>query len=127
MGAESEVLIKAARVGLRIEQVPVTIYYGFGETSKLHPIVHFSDVLSAVMKELIGRRPFRVLGIPGLILIAYGIYGWLQILATYNYTAEFATGHALVFTVVLLGGMFMVMGAVVLFVIRLTVQEMRGR
>lgn len=123
IGADIELLIKAAKQDLRIAEVPVSMLYGAGKTSKLNPVIQFSDVLSIFVKELIGKRPLRFLGIPGLVLMAFGIYGWLQILSTYNLTREFATGHALVYTILFLSGIFIMLGAIVLFVIRLMVQE----
>ena len=127
MGAELEILLKGASESLAIVEVPVVMRYGIGGTSKQNPIVQFSDVVSTLFREIVGRRPLRFLGIPGLLFVAYGVYGWLEILATYNLTLEFATGHALVYTIILLTGIFLTTSAIVLFVIRITIQEMRGR
>jgi hypothetical protein len=127
MGAESEIMIKAAKLGLSITEVPVAMKYGVGQSSKLNPFIQFSDIISTVVKELVSRRPLRFVGIPGLFLIGFGLYGWLSILASYNFTREFAVGHALVYTVVLLTGIFMTTGAIVLFVIRLMIQETREK
>jgi glycosyltransferase involved in cell wall biosynthesis len=123
MGAESEIIMKAAKSGLDIVEVPVVMYYGWGRTSKMNPYIQFSDVVAAVFKEVLARRPLRFVGLPGLLLVAYGVYGWVEIFATYNTTNEFAVGHALVYTAVLLSGIFITTAGIVLFVIRLMVQE----
>lgn len=124
MGAESEILLKATKGDLVIVEVPVVMQYGLGRTSKQNPLIQFSDVVSTLFREIVGRRPLRFLGIPGLLLTAYGIYGWLDIFGTYNLTREFATGHALVYTIVLLSGIFIITSAIVLFVVRITIQEL---
>lgn len=127
LGIDSQILMKASSHGLNIAQVPIEIYYDVGQSSKVSPLLQFSDVTSAIAREIFAKRPLRFLGIPGIILIAYGVYGWLEILATYTVTLEFATGHALLYTIVVLGGIFMVLGAIILFVVQLMIQEVRGK
>ncbi len=125
LGVDSEILMKASRRGLIIAEVPVAMRYDVEHGSKVSPLVHFSDVVSTVAREVFARRPLRFLGIPGIILTGYGLYGWLDILAHYNVTQEFATGHAIYYTIVLLGGIFLAMSAVILFVTQLMIQEIR--
>jgi glycosyltransferase involved in cell wall biosynthesis len=125
MGAEAVALKSANTLGLRIKQVPITIKYLGGTDHSLNPVSHFSDVLVAVIKEVVLKRPVRSLGIPGLILVIVGLYWWVRILDIYNATRQFAIGNALVASVVLLAGFFMVISAMMLIAIVLAIQERR--
>jgi glycosyltransferase involved in cell wall biosynthesis len=125
MGAEAVALKSANTLGLRIKQVPISIKYRGGSDHSLNPVSHFSDVLVAVIKEVVLKRPVRSLGIPGLILVIVGVYWWIRILDIYNATRQFAIGNALVASVVLLAGFFTVISAMMLIAIVLAIQERR--
>jgi glycosyltransferase involved in cell wall biosynthesis len=124
MGAESEVLLRAKRTGLMIRQVPVHIRYEAGSRVG-KSAVQFSDVISAIVKTWLVRRPFRTLGIPGLVLLLVGVLGWLEVLASYDATKGFAIGHALVYTIILLSGMLVTITAMLLFIAKTVIQEPR--
>lgn len=122
MGAESEILIHAKKAGLVIHQVPVHMQYEI-EGRRRNPVIQFTDVFSTIIKVSLVRRPLRVIGVPGLVLLVVGLFGWLDVLATYNAAQEFALGHALVYTAVLLTGILMTIVATLLFVVRILLQE----
>jgi glycosyltransferase involved in cell wall biosynthesis len=123
MGVESESLKKASQEGLVIKQVPIRVSYGAETDHTLHPVLHFSDVLSTLAKIALLKRPLRFLGIPAVLMVLFGLFRWIQILNTYNTTREFAIGNALVASVVLIAGFFLGIGAIILLAIRLIVQE----
>jgi glycosyltransferase involved in cell wall biosynthesis len=125
MGAEALALKSASALGLRIKQVPISIKYLGRTDHSLNPVSHFSDVLVAIIKAVILKRPVRSLGIPGLLLVIVGVYWWIRILDIYNATRQFAIGNALVASVVLLAGFFMVISAMMLVAIVLAIQERR--
>jgi glycosyltransferase involved in cell wall biosynthesis len=125
MGSETDILLQAKEAGMRIHQVPVHMRYAEGEARASHPFVQFTDVISTILKASLERRPLRVVGIPGLLLLLFGLFGWLDVLATYNATQGLALGHALVYTTILLTGIFMILAAIVVFVVRLAIQEIR--
>jgi glycosyltransferase involved in cell wall biosynthesis len=125
MGAEAILLRSASALGLRIKQVPIGIKYRGGTDHSLNPVSHFSDVLVAIIKAVVLKRPVRSLGIPGLILVIVGVYWWIWILDIYNATRQFAIGNALVASVVLLAGFLMVISAMMLIAIVLAIQERR--
>lgn len=60
MGVESETLKKASENGLVVRQVSVSVSYGGEFEHKLNPIVHFTDVVSAIIKSSIVKRPLRL-------------------------------------------------------------------
>jgi glycosyltransferase involved in cell wall biosynthesis len=125
MGADALALRSASALGLRIKQVPISIKYLGRTDHSLNPVSHFSDVFLAIIKAVVLKRPVRSLGIPGLLLVILGVYWWIRILDIYNATREFAIGNALVASVVLLAGFFMVISAMILIAIVLAIQERR--
>jgi hypothetical protein len=74
MGVDSEILIEASSSGLKIVEVPVSIMYGEGKTSKHNPIYHTVDVISSVVKVTSIRHPLLFYGASGLVLIGIGLY-----------------------------------------------------
>jgi glycosyltransferase involved in cell wall biosynthesis len=123
MGAESEILLQASKLGLKIRQVPVQMTYDVQKTSPRNPIIHFTDIVSSLLKFSLVRRPLRAIGIPGVLLLIVGVYGWLDVFATYNSAQGFALGHALIYSIILLAGIFMTIAALLLFVMRIMLQE----
>jgi glycosyltransferase involved in cell wall biosynthesis len=123
MGVDSEILLEAKRIGLRIHQVSVGARYCQSKRSGRNPLSHFTDVISAIATSWISRRPLRTIGIPGLLLIGIGLWGWLNVIITYNMTREFAIGHALVYTAVFLIGTFAAIAAIVMFAVIISVQR----
>jgi len=124
MGVESEMLLNAKKAGLSICQVPVHMEYG-AEAKRRNPLVHFTDVISTIIKVELVRRPLRTVGIPGLLLLLVGMLGWLDVLATYNAAQGFALGHALISTIILLTGILVTLVAILLFALRIAIQQTR--
>jgi hypothetical protein len=121
---ESEILLNAKKRGLKICQVPVHMEYG-AESKGRNPIVHFTDVIFTIVKVELVRRPLRTIGAPGLLLLLVGVFGWLDVLATWNTAQGFALGHALVYTIILLTGILMTLVAILLFALRIAIQQAR--
>ena len=124
LGVESEILLNAKKRGLKICQVPVHMEYG-AESKGRNPIVHFTDVIFTIVKVELVRRPLRTMGAPGLLLLLVGVFGWLDVLATWNTAQGFALGHALVYTIILLTGILMTLVAILLFALRIGIQQAR--
>jgi glycosyltransferase involved in cell wall biosynthesis len=125
MGAESEVLMNAKNTGLKIQQVPVHMRYEGARVSHRSPLVQFTDVVSTIAKVSLSRRPLRTMGVPGMVLLLVGLYGWLDVLLTFNLVHEFALGHALVYTIVLLSGIFTIIAGILLSALRMAIQQVR--
>jgi hypothetical protein len=106
-----------------IKQVPIQARYGRETDHALHPVLHFSDVLSTVAKIVLLKRPIRFLGLPAMILVIGGLYWWFQILDRYNSTRQFAIGNAIVASVVVIVGFFLGIGAIILLAISLAIKE----
>lgn len=74
MGADSEILIQASRLGLTIAEVPVSVSYVGDNTSTHHPVFHTLDVIASVVKLTSIRHPLMFYGIPGLAFTIAGVY-----------------------------------------------------
>src|SRR2546426_4204121 len=74
MGVDSEILIDASRLGLRIKEVPVSVRYGIGKTSKRNAEYHILDVILSVIKLASLNHPLVFYGIPGGVLLIAGMY-----------------------------------------------------
>jgi len=77
MGISTEILIKADKLGLKIKEVPITILYN-GKTSTHHPASHGASVIMSTLKFVSLEHPLKFYGIPGVILLAIGLFftGW---------------------------------------------------
>jgi glycosyltransferase involved in cell wall biosynthesis len=74
MGVDSEILMDALRQGLKIVEVPISVRYDLGKTSTHNPVFHTLDVIFSVIKLTSIRHPLIFYGIPGLSLVAAGVY-----------------------------------------------------
>jgi len=74
MGVDSEILIDASRLGLKIVEVPISVRYDLGKTSTHNPVFHTLDVIFSVIKLTSIRHPLIFYGIPGLLFVAAGLY-----------------------------------------------------
>ncbi|MHB8567549.1 MAG: glycosyltransferase family 2 protein [Nitrososphaerales archaeon] len=74
MGADSEILMEASRQHLRIVEVPVSVKYGIGGTSKRNAAYHIIDVFASIIKIITIKRPLLTFGGAGIILIIIGSY-----------------------------------------------------
>lgn len=74
MGVDSEILMDASKLGLRILEVPVSVQYGIGKTSTHNPIYHTVDVLTSAIKLTSIRHPMTFYGIPGMVITLLGFY-----------------------------------------------------
>ena len=94
-------------MGQKITQIESHAWHIQHPTASIEILLQFG-LPGCARSETIVKASVGFLGIPGPILMAYGLYGSLQIPATYNLTQEFALGHSLVYTIILLTGIFFV-------------------
>jgi len=116
MGADTEILAKAAEQGLRIVEVPVSVRYG-EDTSTYNPVFHTLDVLASGLKHYSLRHPLIFYGAPGFALLIAG-------LTTGFYAAtEYLTAHylsvvlSLVSATLMLTGLISISTGLILFTI----------
>lgn len=83
MGVDSELLIKAREMGLRVVEVPIKVTYDVPRSSKHNAVHQAEQVILSIAKYCLTRRPLFFFGLPGLtmLFVAFGLWiGLFQIL-----------------------------------------------
>jgi len=80
---ESEMLIEAAKAGLRIKEVEISATYGEETHHKKNPISHGVSVLVRILQDMEFNRPLYYFTFPGLILVIVGIILGLKFFGEY--------------------------------------------
>lgn len=121
---ESEMLLAAKALGLRIKEVPIKCNYGNVEKPTKNPVVHGVGVLSTLVKLIAEERPLIFMGIPGLVLTIAGLFFGLKLLQLYNLSGYFSIPFTLLAGFFIILGVFSIfMGLVLNVVSRLLKQE----
>jgi glycosyltransferase involved in cell wall biosynthesis len=108
---ESEQLIKAHELGLKIDQTNISCKYKNLDTSTKNPTSHGFSVLSYVIWIVAEQRPLLFLGVPGFISVILGLILGIQILQYYNQTNVFLISYAIIVSILLIiGALAMFMG-----------------
>ena len=115
-GADVEILIDAAKKGLRISEQKVTVIYNTGsDTSTKNPISHTGEVVSTILEKIAIKSPMKFLGIPGVIIILLGIYFAADVIVTYNNIGYFSVPFTLIGATFLVSGLILFLMATILF------------
>jgi glycosyltransferase involved in cell wall biosynthesis len=123
-GADSEILIDAARKELRISEEKVTVIYNTGgKTSTMNPVSHTSSVISTLIELIAIRQPLKYLGIPGVILMIIGIAYSIVVITIFNNTRYFSVPSTLVALGSLMIGIILLLMSVVLFSINRAIKR----
>jgi len=123
IGIDSEILMKAG--DLRLAEVPVGCKYKGLKGSTHNPVDHVLSVLGTIVTLVGERHPMTFLGLPGLVLISAGLYGWIWVINRYAEVQTLPTGTALISTILLLVGIFAVFAGLILFTISGLVKRYR--
>lgn len=90
-GADSEILINAAKNGLKMVEEKVTVIYNTGgRTSTKNPVSHTTEVLVSVVEQIAIRHPLKYLGVPGIILIISSMIFGVNLITVFNETRYFS-------------------------------------
>jgi len=101
---ESEQLIKAHELGLKVSQKNITCKYKNLNTSTKDPFLHGFSVLSYIIWLVAERRPLLFIGIPSFITVLFGLFFGVQILQYYNQTHIFLVPYAILASIFLMIG-----------------------
>jgi len=124
MGISSEILIKARKQHLRIDEVHASCKYENGSnTSSCHPVRHGVGVVASIVKLVLEDRPLVTLGLPGLSLSVVGLFFGALMLQLYASEHQIVTNVALASIAFILIGLFFVFTAITLYAISITVQK----
>jgi len=114
-GIEGEQLVLAARNGLRVMEVPISVKYnGSARDSKRSPLLHGADLISTLFRLIAEERPLMYLGLPGIGFIGIATMLGLCFMWMFNISQYFGM---LVATLTLgssIGGLLLVIAAITL-------------
>jgi glycosyltransferase involved in cell wall biosynthesis len=126
MGVDSEILMDAASDGLRIVEVPITVSYGVGKTSKLNPVHHSLDVIFSIVKLTSIRHPLIFYGSPGAALVVVGLYYFYRTVTLFSSQQQITTltlTYGLIAFSVTIFGLLALFTGVILFTISSVVRK----
>jgi glycosyltransferase involved in cell wall biosynthesis len=114
MGASTEILMKASQAGLRVAEVPISIAYKRGASR--NPAYHGVEVLFSSLKHISILHPLVVYGIPGFVLLVYGLYLGSFQLRAYEVTHHVIVGSTLVAMGAVLVGLMLCITSLILWI-----------
>jgi len=114
-GIEVDMLADAAKKGYKIKEVPIIIRYDTGtKTSKRSAPSQFGEILSAILRRTIYKRPLLYLGVPGFIFLVMGIALAVWLIEIFNRTRYFSIPLSFAAFFLIIVGMLMTMNALVI-------------
>jgi glycosyltransferase involved in cell wall biosynthesis len=115
---ESEQLIQAHQLGLKVVNTNVTCKYQDLDTSTKNPASHGLSVLSYVLWVIMEQRPLLFLALPGFVCIFLGLVIGSFTLESFNITGFFKIPEMIAVFVLLVGGAILVVAGLLLFIIQ---------
>jgi len=107
---ESEQLIKAHELDLKVDHVDITCKYkNLKNTSTKNPTSHGFSVLRYIIWLVAESHPLLFIGIPGFVLVTLGFILGIKTLQYYNQTHIFLLSHATLVSI------FLIIGALAMF------------
>ncbi|HEX5359114.1 MAG TPA: glycosyltransferase family 2 protein, partial [Candidatus Nitrosotalea sp.] len=120
----SEILIDASRNKLKILEEKVTVLYDTGgKTSTKNPVAHSGEVITSLIEHIALKHPLKFLGIPGIILVGFGILFSIIVLSTFNTTRYFSIPFTLVSIGTLVVGIMFLLISILLFSITIAIKR----
>ncbi len=116
MAISAETVARAADIGLKITERPISIRYT-GDGSTLHPVVHGFEVLSRIIVMISERRPLFFFGLGGTIVSILGFLAGFRVLNIALGGGGVAIGSALVSAILLIIGVLSIFTGVILHVL----------
>ena len=115
-GADTEILINAAKNGARISEEKVSVIYHTGsQTSTKNPISHSGEVITSLLEIIAIRSPLKFVGTPGIILIILGIYFAIDVTLTYTEIGYFSIPFTLIGVSCLVVGLILFLTSILLY------------
>ena len=120
---DSEILYKAAKLDLKIVEVPVNVEYQVPRPSKRGPILHALDVALSMIKQVSMRHPLIFYGIPGVISLFIALVSGLMLIHLFNMTRYFSIPLALITVGFGVAGAILCSTAIILWILVSLVRE----
>lgn len=122
MGVSTEILIKASKMGFRINEVPIKILYE-GDTSTHNPVSHGISVLLGTMKFISIEHPLKFYGLPGFLFLAIGLFFIVWTIQAFGETRQIITNVSLIGIGATIFGTILLMTAIILYSVVNVVRE----
>ena len=116
LSVESEMQFLANEADLRVMEVPVSIGYHGG--AKRSPLAHGIGVLNSIMGLISRRIPLFFFGVPGLVMLAFGLREGWRVVEGYNTHGDFWLGPALIAVLLCIVGTLSVFTGLILHTIK---------
>ena len=113
MAVSAETIADAARKGLKITEVPISITYT-KDGSTLNPIRHGLGVLTRILAMISERRPLFFFGLGGSILATFGLIAGVRTLHIFSIQGILPPGNALLSVLLLTIGVFSIFTGLIL-------------
>lgn len=115
-GSDSEILIDASRKKFRISEERVKVIYDTGmKTSTKNPISHSGEVITSLLEIIAIKSPLKFIGIPGTILMFFGIVFAVNVVTVFNETRYFSIPYTMIVIIFLVIGSMLLLMSVLLF------------
>jgi len=114
---ESEQLIKAHDLGLKVSTTRVMCKYDGLDTSTKNSASHGFSVLNYVIWLVAERHPLLFIGLPGFVLVVLGLFMGIHTLQVYNQTHVFLISYAILVSMLLIIGFLGMFIGLVLYVL----------
>jgi len=109
MGAGSQILAQITENQFTVTEIPIDVRYDIRKPSSQNPISHGWTVLTSIVWYVAEKRPLQLLGVPGLVSCAIGIFCGLWLLQEYNQSHYFSLPLSI------LVAMFTIIGVIAVF------------
>lgn len=124
MGVSTEILLKAADIGLSIAEASINIKYD--EHSSTHnPIIHGLDVMISTIKHLSIRRPLLFYGVPGLFSFIIACIFWVWTFQEFTISRTISTNITLIALSATIIGLMLMTTSIILMVLVSIIREKR--
>jgi glycosyltransferase involved in cell wall biosynthesis len=121
MGASTEILIRATKAGLRINEVAVPI--ARRNRSSQNPIFQGFDVIGSTIKHVSIKSPLRFYGVPCILLLTNGIFFGIWAVDSYIATRTLVVNLTVISLASMIMGLILGTTAVILYSITSIVRE----
>jgi len=122
---ESEQLVLAKDLNLKIAEVRISCRYKNLKTSKKNPFSHGPSVLGYIVWLVAERRPLLFIGVPGMALILTGLLFGIKTISFYNKSNIFLISYALLSIFLLIVGTLAVLMSLLLNILPHIIERAR--
>jgi GT2 family glycosyltransferase len=116
MGLSVEILVQAKKHGLMIEEVPASCKYdGIEKSSKTNPLRQGLEVVMSLLRLVVEEHPLMLLGIPGIVSLAVGMFFGIWMLEVFTTQNRIVTNIALAAAAFTIIGLFAIFTSITLY------------